>query len=366
MQKPYSTYNIKQATSQIKDIDLSAREVAIYLSVFDTIDSDNDLIKKGAFKKSLQERGVNSGSNRQIAYLRHHDWQHQIGTFTKLEEDERGLFAVGKLGTSTKGDDALRDYQDGIITEHSIGFQYIQDKMSFIETEQKDDDDKTDSSGYFEIKELKLWEGSAVTFGANQYANTIDVFKTEQEKKDLQKSLCDQMNVVVKAITNGKGTDERLYDLEMKLKYLNARLIDVANTKPFEKHLVVKETTPLITFNWGELNNYFDVKAPFADYPQKAIDNAKRGIELNEAIGNSCATNVGKQRAKDIVAKRGFSLAVLKRVYAYLSRAKTYYNADDTEACGTISYLLWGGEAMRVWAEKTLNDLQNEEETNNY
>ena len=47
MEKPFSTYNIKQAKTQIKDIDLSAREVAIYLSVFDTIDSDNDLIRKG-------------------------------------------------------------------------------------------------------------------------------------------------------------------------------------------------------------------------------------------------------------------------------------------------------------------------------
>lgn len=354
MEKPYSTYNIKQATTEIKDIDLSAREVAIYLSVFDTIDSDNDLIRQGAFKKSLNDRGVNSGSNRQIAFLRHHDWEHQIGKFTTLAEDEKGLFAVGKLGTSTKGDDALRDYQDGIITEHSIGFQYIQDKMQFVE---KDDDN--DDSGFFEIKELKLWEGSAVTFGANQYANTIDVFKTEQEKFDLQKSLTDQINITVKALTNGKGTDERLYDLEMKLKYLNARFIDVANTKPFEKHLVVKDAPIIQPFNWGGLNDYLTTKDTYNDYPQQAIDNAKKGIALNKEVGNSCATNVGKSRATDIVAKRGFSMDVLKRVYSYLSRAKTYYNANDEKACGTISYLLWGGESMRVWSEKKLNDLNN-------
>jgi hypothetical protein len=359
MEKPFPTYNIKQAKTQIKDIDLSAREVAIYLSVFDTIDSDNDLIRKGAFKKSLNDRGVNSGSNRQIAFLRHHDWEHQIGKFTSLQEDETGLFAVGKLGTSTKGDDALRDYQDGIITEHSIGFQYIADKTNYIEVGTKDADDPDESTGYFEIKELKLWEGSAVTFGANQYANTIDVFKTIQEKQTIQKSLTDQMNIIVKAITSGKGTDERLYDLEMKLKYLNARLIDVANTDPFNKEQLAVKQTPIIqTFNWSGFDDYFHTKQTFNDYPQQAVDNAKKGIELNSAVGNKCATNVGKQRATDIVAKRGFSLDVLKRVYAYLSRAKTYYDANDTKACGTISYLLWGGEAMRVWSENKLNDLK--------
>lgn len=358
MQKPFSTYNVKHAQNEIKDIDLNTREVAIYLSVFDVIDADNDLIKKGAFTKSIQERGVNSTSNRQIAFLRHHDWQHQIGRFTTLQEDERGLFAVGKLGTSTKGDDALRDYQDGIITEHSIGFQYIQDKTTWIET--KDSDESEDqTNGYFEIKELKLWEGSAVTFGANQYANTIDVFKSDQELSDYKTKLVNQINTVVRAITNGKGTDERLYDLEMKLKYLNARLIDVANTKPFDKHFAVKTETNN-AYNWDGFSNYLNTKEPFADYPQQAVDNAKRGIELNEAVGNRCATATGKQRARDIVAKRGFSESVLKRVYSYLSRAKTYYEPNDTKACGTISYLLWGGNAMLNWAENKLQEISDE------
>ena len=54
--------------------------------------------------------------------------------------------------------------------------------------------------------------------------------------------------------------------------------------------------------------------ATYNDYPQKAVDNAKKGIKLNAEQNNKCATNIGKQRAKDIVAKRGFSLSVLKRV----------------------------------------------------
>ena len=44
-----------------------------------------------------------------------------------------------------------------------------------------------------------------------------------------------------------------------------------------------------------------------------------------------------------------------------MSRAKEYYNPSDETACGTISYLLWGGESMRVWAKNKLNELEKEE-----
>lgn len=99
----------------------------------------------------------------------------------------------------------------------------------------------------------------------------------------------------------------------------------------------------------------------YGGYPQSAVNNAKRGIKLNEEQGNKCATDVGKQRARDIVAKRPFSLSVLKRVYSYLSRAKEYYKPSDDEACGTISYLLWGGESMRTWSKKKLEQIEKEE-----
>ena len=92
----------------------------------------------------------------------------------------------------------------------------------------------------------------------------------------------------------------------------------------------------------------------FNDYPQSARDAAKRGIELNEKVGNRCATQVGKIRATQIMNGEKLSKDTIKRTYSYLSRAAEYYNPDDTEACGTISYLLWGGESMLRWAESKI------------
>ena len=249
MHKIINEYSTKSAENVVKDLDLAKREVAIYLSKFDQIDSDNDLISRGAFEKSIKERGTLSSSNRKIAFLRHHDWQHQIGKFTRIEEDENGLFAVGKLGTSTKGEDALRDYDEGIITEHSIGFQYIADKIEWIEDTTKEND------GYFLIKEVKLFEGSAVTFGANEHTNVLSVAKG-LKKLDIIKDITKQINVITKAIINGRGTDNRLFDLEMKLKYLNSRLVDFAIMDPVKnaKDDTVKQIDIKTEFNWQELN----------------------------------------------------------------------------------------------------------------
>jgi hypothetical protein len=48
------------------------------------------------------------------------------------------------------------------------------------------------------------------------------------------------------------------------------------------------------------------------------------------------------------------TILTVKRMYSYLSRAATYYDPSDDTACGTISYLLWGGEPALRWAEKVL------------
>jgi len=93
----------------------------------------------------------------------------------------------------------------------------------------------------------------------------------------------------------------------------------------------------------------------YSDYPQSAKDNAERGIRLNEEIGNKCATQVGKVRATQIMKGEPLSIETIRRTYSYLSRAAEYYNPEDTEACGTISYLLWGGEPMLRWAESKMN-----------
>jgi hypothetical protein len=95
----------------------------------------------------------------------------------------------------------------------------------------------------------------------------------------------------------------------------------------------------------------------YADYGDGIANNAKRGIELNEKNGNRCATQVGKLRAQQLANGEAISIETIKRMYSYLSRAETYYDEGDTTACGTISYLLWGGKAGLAWSRNKLREL---------
>ena len=95
----------------------------------------------------------------------------------------------------------------------------------------------------------------------------------------------------------------------------------------------------------------------YNDYPQSAINNARRGIELNKKVNNKCATLVGKNRARQLVAKEKLSVSTIKRLYSYLSRAEEYYKPDNKQACGTISFLLWGGLSAKSWAKSKLKKL---------
>lgn len=244
-EKIINNYKIKAFNLPIKDISLEKREVAMYLSHFGNIDSDNDLLVKGCFKKSLQERGVESDTNRKIAFLRYHDWSKPIGKFTRLEEDDYGLFAVGKLSTSTDGNDALADYEEGVIREHSIGFRYIADKIKWIE------DSTLDAGGYYLVSEVALWEGSAVTFGANELTPVLDVSKSEN-KIDIIQNISKELEIVHKSLVSGKGSDERLYNLEMKAKFLNAQLTELAM-----KGIEVNKINPIKekSFDWAKVLN---------------------------------------------------------------------------------------------------------------
>jgi len=95
----------------------------------------------------------------------------------------------------------------------------------------------------------------------------------------------------------------------------------------------------------------------YSDYPSGVRNNAKKGIELNKKVNNKCATEVGKIRAQQLAQGKPITKETIKRMYSYLSRAETYYDEGDTKACGTISYLLWGGKAGKRWAESKLKEL---------
>jgi hypothetical protein len=95
----------------------------------------------------------------------------------------------------------------------------------------------------------------------------------------------------------------------------------------------------------------------YNDYPESVSNNAQKGIDANEKNDNKCATAVGKLRAQQLAQRKDISLETIKRMYSYLSRAESFYNESDPNACGTISFLLWGGKSALEWSKSKLKEL---------
>tara|TARA_R100000781_G_scaffold60114_3_gene38429 strand:- start:5327 stop:6919 length:1593 start_codon:yes stop_codon:yes gene_type:complete len=122
-----------------------------------------------------------------------------------------------------------------------------------------------------------------------------------------------------------------------------------------EKKHIVEQLKAIITGDKITLQSY-------NDYPDAVSNNAQKGIDLNAKVKNKCATQVGKVRAATLAKGGKVTVDTIKRMYSYLSRAETYYDPDKSDACGTISYLLWGGLAGKRWARKKLRDLNQLQE----
>jgi hypothetical protein len=228
-------YGVKTVSIKVTDLDEGSRQVKGYFSSFDTLDSDRDVIRKGAFSKSINERGPQSSGNRKIAHLRNHDWEQQIGRLDELGEDSKGLYFVSTLGRSSKGEDAFRDYQDGILIEHSIGFNYIPSKMQEVK------ESPLHENGHWEINEVKLWEGSGVTFGANSLTPVIDVAKGLKDNSYTLKKLNELTITLEGALKNGKGTDERLVNIEQMFAQLKQLHNSLELNKPSAKDTSTQE-----------------------------------------------------------------------------------------------------------------------------
>ena len=105
-------------------------------------------------------------------------------------------------------DDAVKLYEAGILNQHSIGFITVKSHY--------DEEEKARV-----LTELKLFEGSNVTFGANP--NTpFSGFKSMTPIK-----ANDQVKRIVKMLRNGSLRDETFELLEIALKQLQKNMFEL-------------------------------------------------------------------------------------------------------------------------------------------
>lgn len=191
-----------------KNADTKQGIVSGYFALFGNKDLDGDIIERGAFSKTIQERGPQG--KQLIKYLLDHNREKVVAKINNLYEDEKGLYYEATIGTHTAGQDFLKMVESELINQHSFGFRTIK--------EQYDQQAKANR-----IKEVFLYEGSAVQFlGANPETTMIGLKSFEDCIAYLDR--------LEKFIRTTDCTDETIIELENKLKSLQEQLKPVDTT----------------------------------------------------------------------------------------------------------------------------------------
>jgi len=148
-----------------------------YGSIFGNEDQGNDIVAKGAFTKSLNERPASK-----VKMLFQHKTDEPIGVFTEIYEDQKGLFVKGQLAMGTqKGRETYELLKMGALDGMSIGFKADPQKQGYNENKR----------GVRTLKEVDLMEISLVTFPMNEEAMVQSVKGNLKSIRDWEKILRD-------------------------------------------------------------------------------------------------------------------------------------------------------------------------------
>lgn len=152
---------------EVKATDNDKGIIEGYGSVFGNVDFHDDIVKPGAFTKSLQKRNP--------ALLLHHDMRMPAGIWIEAREDDKGLFLRGQLNMEVQSSrEAFSLAKQGALTGLSIGFFTKSDEII---------------DGIRHIKEVELLEVSMVTIPANQRARLTGTKSAPDNERDLEKAL---------------------------------------------------------------------------------------------------------------------------------------------------------------------------------
>ena len=248
-------YKARTVTKAVKDVDLEKRTVTGVFNSYFYIDSDMDMILPGAAAKSIQERGVGSTKGNKIKHLKDHDWSKNIARLDVLEEKKveingkevHGIYHESFYPESQDSTDLLIKIQEGLYDARSIGFQY--EKLVFCAKQSENEDQELNWNKYLPmalnpevaeerghfwvVKEIKLWEGSDVSFGANELTPMLGL--KSASKSILQGQLFAKLDVCQNLMVKGNLSDDGFHQLDMEMKQIKSYISTLIEHKPSKK-----------------------------------------------------------------------------------------------------------------------------------
>jgi phage head maturation protease len=238
-------YSVKPCNikASIINVDTVGRTVTGFYNAFNFVDSDGDVLIPGSAKKSIKERGPASNAVAKIKHALHHDLTQLPGKIVTLDERSiggiSGIYFETKMADTTIGNDTLKNYLEGIYDNHSIGFQYVQ--VEYIEKGAKNWDkyvsmliNPQDVEDELQIvKEILLYEGSTVAFGANSLTPFLGV--KSRNKEAMKIALIERLSKLETTLKTGTQSDEMMKTFEIQVLQLKEMVAELTDNMTFGK-----------------------------------------------------------------------------------------------------------------------------------
>jgi hypothetical protein len=255
LEKKVSTpYKVKESYNAVtKDVDMTKRTVQVIPNTFYFYDSDGDVLIKGATMKSIADRGPDSKAPGKIKNVYAHDLKVQIGRPTLMDErivdNMNCQYAESEILNTTKGNDTLIEYQEGVIDNHSIGFQYLGSGLELITADDQNwtkwlsmlmnPQDAEDAGYMFIVSEIKQFEWSPVAFGANELTPYLGVKSGNKDGMALK--VMERIDLLGKQLRNGRQSDETMYGYELEILQLKQIISELFLQGPSIKDTLIEK-----------------------------------------------------------------------------------------------------------------------------
>ncbi len=142
----------KSAPTSVKNFDVDTGVFEAIVSVFDNVDSYGDVVRKGAFEKTLANWETKGAPIPVLWSHRTDDPDMNIGHVLEAKELDRGLWIKAQLDMEApKGQTVYRLMKGGRVREFSFAYSVT------------DGSPKTkDGESFYEIRAVDLFEGHGV------------------------------------------------------------------------------------------------------------------------------------------------------------------------------------------------------------
>ena len=261
--------SFKNAPIELKE-DGDKRYIEAVFSLFDTIDSDNDVTKANALRSGY--------TGNKVPLVWNHDWSKVIGRGIIETDNQKAVFKGYFLNTEAGKEayNTVKEMQD--MQQFSYGFQVMKSsKGTHI-------DSKGEEVPVRVLEDVKVWEVSPVLVGAqqNSFVQALksglepvdEEIKAEMQIESTEPEVSSETDASIsKSSQQGMRLGEHAVASLEELKAFTERIEDLASLRNSEKKTLSSKSTEMISTYLAGLNAIYikldDVLAEYGYDPVK-------------------------------------------------------------------------------------------------